>query len=103
MDGCRCSEFLQLLYCLGSFFFELLDSLCLSSLLLFSEWARSTARKVTMSQALRIPTSRSNIIAEPTIYSAGDGFFGSTDVATTSKALAKRGNAIYQSQSSNVD
>src|SRR5437867_10364296 len=69
----------------------------------FTEWARSTARKVTISQALRIPTSRSNIIAEPTIYSAEDGFFGSINAATINRRLARRGNAIYHNQSSNVD
>src|SRR5258705_4524300 len=71
--------------------------------LLFSECARSTARKVTISQALRIPTSRSSSIAAPTIYNAEDGFFGSTNAAIISKTCARRGNAIYQSQSSNVD
>src|SRR4030095_3141725 len=104
MDGYPFSEFLYLLdLFFGRPVFPTSRTSTFLFLFSFSEWARSTARKVTMSQALRIPTSRSSIIAKLTIYSAKDGFFGSINAARISKILARRGNAMYHDQSSNVD
>src|ERR1041385_260001 len=96
-------SFVRQSYDLGVPFSERLELLSFCSLFLFSAWARSTARKVTISQALRIPTSRSRIIDEPTIYNARTGFSTSTNAAIISKIWARRGNTRYHSQSSNVD